>query len=188
MRIAIDDFGTGYSSLAYLQRFPVDALKIDRSFISQLAENPEGEALIRTLVQLGKALSIETLAEGIEHSQRARAPAGGGLRHRPGLPVRAAAGGRRGGAVPAGLAAPAARGAPGASLGATWRRQACRGEPVDRHARALTAAWRSRPRTHQRPGCGPVKTLPGRKCEIGWGTRTSGPPIETWLLQPCSGF
>jgi EAL domain-containing protein (putative c-di-GMP-specific phosphodiesterase class I) len=66
VRIAIDDFGTGYSSLAHLQRFPVDALKIDRSFISQLAENPEGETLIRTLVQLGKALDIETLAEGIE--------------------------------------------------------------------------------------------------------------------------
>jgi diguanylate cyclase (GGDEF)-like protein len=69
VRIAIDDFGTGYSSLAHLQRFPVDALKIDRSFLSQLAENPEGETLIRTLVQLGKALSIETLAEGIEHRQ-----------------------------------------------------------------------------------------------------------------------
>jgi diguanylate cyclase (GGDEF)-like protein len=65
-RIAIDDFGTGYSSLAHLQRFPVDSLKIDRSFICQLDENPEGETLIRTLVQLGKALSIETLAEGIE--------------------------------------------------------------------------------------------------------------------------
>jgi diguanylate cyclase (GGDEF)-like protein len=69
VRIAIDDFGTGYSSLAHLQRFPVDALKIDRSFISQLAENPEGETLIRTLVQLGKALSIETLAEGIERER-----------------------------------------------------------------------------------------------------------------------
>jgi diguanylate cyclase (GGDEF)-like protein len=66
VRIAIDDFGTGYSSLAHIQRFPVDSLKIDRSFISQIADNPEGETLIRTLVQLGKALSIETLAEGIE--------------------------------------------------------------------------------------------------------------------------
>jgi diguanylate cyclase (GGDEF)-like protein len=65
-RIAIDDFGTGYSSFAHLKQFPVDALKIDRSFISQLSENPEGEALLRTLVKLGKALSIETLAEGIE--------------------------------------------------------------------------------------------------------------------------
>jgi diguanylate cyclase (GGDEF)-like protein len=70
VRIAIDDFGTGYSSFAHLQRFPVDALKIDRSFISQLAENPEGETLLRTLVQLGKALSIETLAEGIELEQQ----------------------------------------------------------------------------------------------------------------------
>jgi diguanylate cyclase (GGDEF)-like protein len=66
VRIAIDDFGTGYSSLAHLQRFPVDALKIDRSFISGLNHNRQGETLIRTLVQLGKALSIETFAEGIE--------------------------------------------------------------------------------------------------------------------------
>jgi EAL domain-containing protein (putative c-di-GMP-specific phosphodiesterase class I) len=66
VRIAIDDFGTGYSSLAHLQKFPVDALKIDRSFISGMQHNKEGETLIRTLVQLGKALSIETLAEGIE--------------------------------------------------------------------------------------------------------------------------
>ncbi len=66
VRIAIDDFGTGYSSLAHLQQFPVDALKIDRSFIAGLKHNKEGETLIRTLVQLGKALSIETFAEGIE--------------------------------------------------------------------------------------------------------------------------
>jgi diguanylate cyclase (GGDEF)-like protein len=69
IRIAIDDFGTGYSSLAHLQRFPVDALKIDRSFISGLENNEEGESLIRTLVQLGKTLSIETFAEGIERER-----------------------------------------------------------------------------------------------------------------------
>ena len=69
VRIAIDDFGTGYSSLAHLQKFPVDALKIDRSFISGLRHNKEGETLIHTLVQLGKALSIETFAEGIEQQQ-----------------------------------------------------------------------------------------------------------------------
>jgi EAL domain-containing protein (putative c-di-GMP-specific phosphodiesterase class I) len=69
VRIAIDDFGTGYSSLAHLQRFPVDALKIDRSFISRLTESAEGATLVHTLVQLGKALSIETLAEGIEHER-----------------------------------------------------------------------------------------------------------------------
>jgi diguanylate cyclase (GGDEF)-like protein len=69
VRIAIDDFGTGYSSLAHLQRFPVDALKIDRSFIAGIKESREGETLIHTLVQLGKALSIETFAEGIEQPQ-----------------------------------------------------------------------------------------------------------------------
>jgi diguanylate cyclase (GGDEF)-like protein len=68
VRIAIDDFGTGYSSMAHLQRFSVDALKIDRSFITQMTHNQEGETIIRTLVQLGKALSIETLAEGIEQA------------------------------------------------------------------------------------------------------------------------
>jgi diguanylate cyclase (GGDEF)-like protein len=69
VQIAIDDFGTGYSSLTHLQRFPVDALKIDRSFISELGQNRESEAIIHTLVQLGKALSIETFAEGIEEQQ-----------------------------------------------------------------------------------------------------------------------
>jgi diguanylate cyclase (GGDEF)-like protein len=64
--IAVDDFGTGYSSLAYLQQFPVDSLKIDRSFISGMAKSSEGDALLHTLMQLGKALNLETLAEGIE--------------------------------------------------------------------------------------------------------------------------
>jgi diguanylate cyclase (GGDEF)-like protein len=68
VRIAIDDFGTGYSSMAHLQKFPVDALKIDRSFITQMTHNQESETIIRTLVQLGKALSIETFAEGIEQA------------------------------------------------------------------------------------------------------------------------
>jgi diguanylate cyclase (GGDEF)-like protein len=69
VRIAVDDFGTGYSSLGHLKRFPVDALKIDRSFISGLRSNQQSETLIHTLVQLGKALSIETFAEGIEQPQ-----------------------------------------------------------------------------------------------------------------------
>jgi diguanylate cyclase (GGDEF)-like protein len=66
VRVAIDDFGTGYSSLAHLRQFPVDSLKIDRSFVTGVGENSEGETLIHTLVQLGKALGIETIAEGIE--------------------------------------------------------------------------------------------------------------------------
>jgi len=73
VRIAIDDFGTGYSSLAYLRQFPVDALKIDRSFISGVASSKGSTALIHTLVQLGKTLEIETLAEGIEEPAQLKA-------------------------------------------------------------------------------------------------------------------
>ena len=66
VKLAIDDFGTGYSSLSYLRQFPVDALKIDRSFISGIERSPEAHALIHTLVQLGKTLGLSTYAEGIE--------------------------------------------------------------------------------------------------------------------------
>jgi diguanylate cyclase (GGDEF)-like protein/PAS domain S-box-containing protein len=66
VRIAIDDFGTGYSSLAYLRQFPVDILKIDQSFISATGDHDGGDALLHTLVQLGKELGLETVAEGIE--------------------------------------------------------------------------------------------------------------------------
>jgi diguanylate cyclase (GGDEF)-like protein len=64
--VAVDDFGTGYSSLAYLQQFPVDCLKIDKSFTSAMAGSPESAALIRTFVQLGRDLGLTTLAEGVE--------------------------------------------------------------------------------------------------------------------------
>ena len=70
VRLAVDDFGTGYSSLAHLRRFPVDSLKIDRSFISALADSPEAAALVHTLVDLGKALGLVTLAEGIEDDEQ----------------------------------------------------------------------------------------------------------------------
>lgn len=66
VRLAIDDFGTGYSSLAYLRLFPIDILKIDRSFVSGMDDSLEAAALVHTLVQLGKALGLETIAEGIE--------------------------------------------------------------------------------------------------------------------------
>jgi len=70
VRIAIDDFGTGYSSLAYLRQYPIDLLKIDRSFINKSSQSVHGIALVHTLVQLGKALSIETIAEGIEEDSQ----------------------------------------------------------------------------------------------------------------------
>jgi diguanylate cyclase (GGDEF)-like protein len=73
VRVAIDDFGTGYSSLAYLRQFPVDMLKIDRSFVSGITETSEAAALVHAMVQLGKALGLETVAEGVENDdQRVR--------------------------------------------------------------------------------------------------------------------
>jgi diguanylate cyclase (GGDEF)-like protein/PAS domain S-box-containing protein len=68
--IAIDDFGTGYSSLGYLRQFPVDALKIDRSFINGMADSPESTVLIHTMVALAHALGLGTVAEGIEESSQ----------------------------------------------------------------------------------------------------------------------
>jgi EAL domain-containing protein (putative c-di-GMP-specific phosphodiesterase class I) len=73
VRIAIDDFGTGYSSLAYLRQFPVDALKIDRSFVASLATSQNAPALIHTLVRLGKMLQLQTIAEGIEDDRQLEA-------------------------------------------------------------------------------------------------------------------
>jgi diguanylate cyclase (GGDEF)-like protein len=70
--IAVDDFGTGYSSLAYLRQFPVDSLKIDRTFITGLELSSEAHALTHTLIQLGKALGLQTLAEGVEHQDQVR--------------------------------------------------------------------------------------------------------------------
>ena len=74
VRMAIDDFGTGYSSLAYLRQFPIDVLKIDRSFVSGITDTTEALALVHAMVQLGKALGLETVAEGVENdAQRAAA-------------------------------------------------------------------------------------------------------------------
>ena len=69
VRIAVDDFGTGYSSLSYLRRFPIDVLKIDRSFVDGVADGPQKRALLRTIVDLGRTLNLETVAEGIEQPE-----------------------------------------------------------------------------------------------------------------------
>jgi diguanylate cyclase (GGDEF)-like protein/PAS domain S-box-containing protein len=66
IQLAIDDFGTGYSSLAYLQRFPVDILKIDKSFTDRLGAGPDESPLSRAVVALGSTLSVRTIAEGVE--------------------------------------------------------------------------------------------------------------------------
>jgi diguanylate cyclase (GGDEF)-like protein len=70
VQLAVDDFGTGYSSLAYLRQFPVDSLKIDRTFITGLGRSSEARALAHTLIQLGNALGLRTLAEGVERSEQ----------------------------------------------------------------------------------------------------------------------
>ncbi|HEV7432645.1 MAG TPA: EAL domain-containing protein [Steroidobacteraceae bacterium] len=66
VRLAIDDFGTGYSSLSYLHRFPIDILKIDRSFIGRLANSSTGSELARAVITLSETLGLDTVAEGIE--------------------------------------------------------------------------------------------------------------------------
>jgi EAL domain-containing protein (putative c-di-GMP-specific phosphodiesterase class I) len=71
VRIALDDFGTGYSSLAYLRSFPLDKLKIDRSFVSALTQDSSALAIVNAIIQLAEALKLETTAEGIESQAEA---------------------------------------------------------------------------------------------------------------------
>ncbi len=71
VRLAIDDFGTGYSSFAYLRRFPVDILKIDKSFVDGVATEPTSSALVDAMIRIGKTLRLETVAEGVERVEQA---------------------------------------------------------------------------------------------------------------------
>ncbi len=70
IRIAVDDFGTGYSSLSRLSEMPVDTLKIDRRFISQIVDNPKGATVVKTVVSLAHAFNMTSVAEGVEKQEQ----------------------------------------------------------------------------------------------------------------------
>ena len=188
--IAIDDFGTGYSSLAYLRQFPVDVLKIDGSFVSELGGSSDAAALIHTLVELGRILGLITLAEGIETPSQLEGlraelcDRGQGFLFSP--PVAPEAFPRAGAAECAGsgarTVAPSARRWP-PSRAAPYRPPPPR--PPAPPAQGWAAAFfrRCRSRITSRSTTAPsAAAMSSTQIRLSWVLKTTNPTFTVWLL------
>ncbi len=161
LRLAIDDFGTGYSSLSYLRELPVDILKIDKSFIDGLVHDGEALAVASTIIELGRTLRLDTVAEGHRGAAAGGAAVAAGLPAGAGLPVRTAAGPCRRRGVP-GCGRPRAAGhqrKPGLTLRvASWGTAASRRVSAAARLRAPPDRWRTATRrTAHRRGRAPPR-------------------------------
>ena len=136
LHLSIDDFGTGYSSLSALQQFPIGTLKIDQSFVRDVDDDESDATIVRTIIEMGRSLKMNVIAEGVESLRPPEFPAPPPLRLRPGQAVRRAGDARR--------AAPAA-GAPAGNRPGVCRPDRAVGQPrQDRQAaRRLNGGWQS---------------------------------------------
>ena len=90
LHLSIDDFGTGYSSLSALQQFPIGTLKIDQSFVRDVDDDESDATIVRTVIEMGRSLKMNVIAEGVEIAGSPEFPAPPSLRLRPGQAVRRA--------------------------------------------------------------------------------------------------